>query len=80
MATLTVDKPSAEAIKTQVLDAVEEAKRAIARGKHQLEDLKENTTYRIRRAPLTSVGIGFGAGLLLGAGIALIAVTTAKKS
>ena len=66
MATLTVDETKAEA-KAKVMAAVEEAKRAIAKGKHQFEDL------------LTAVGIGFGAGILLGLLFGIVAVKAAKK-
>jgi ElaB/YqjD/DUF883 family membrane-anchored ribosome-binding protein len=54
-----------EEAKTRVLDAVEEAKRAIVRGTRQFEDLRNEATYRVRKAPLASVGIGFGAGIVL---------------
>ena len=77
MATLTVEETKAEA-KAKVMEAVEEAKRAIAKGKHQFEDLRDTAQYRIKKAPLTSVGIGFGAGVLLGAIAGLIVGKVAK--
>ena len=78
MATLTVDETKAEA-KATVMEAVEEAKRAIAKGKHQLEDLRDDATYKIRKAPLTAVGLGFGAGILLGLLFGIVAVKAAKN-
>ena len=66
MATLTVDETKAEA-KAKAMDAIEDAKRAIVRRQRQFEDLKDTATYRIKKAPLMSVGIGIGAGLFLGA-------------
>ena len=78
MATLTVDETKAEA-KAKVMEAVEEAKRAVAKHKHQLEDLRDDATYKIRKAPLTAVGLGFGAGIVLGALFGIVAVKAAKK-
>ena len=78
MATLTAEEAKVEA-KARVLDAVEEAKRAIAKGKHQVEDLRDTATYKIKKAPLASVGIGFAAGILLGALFGVVAVKAAKK-
>lgn len=79
MATLTVDETKAEA-KAKVMDAIEDAKRAIVRRQRQFEDLRDNTAYRIKQAPLTSVAIGIGAGLVLGAIAGLIAGKTAAKN
>ena len=78
MATLTVEETKAEA-KARVMDAVDEAKRAVVRGRHQLEDLRETATHRIKKAPLASVGIGFGVGILFGAMLAAIAGKVAKN-
>ena len=78
MATVTAEDVRVEA-KAKVMEAVEDAKRAIVRGKHQLEDVKDTASYRIKRAPLASVGIGFGAGILLGAIVGVIAGRVAKN-
>ena len=78
MATLTAEDPKAEA-KERVMDAVEDAKRAIVRRRRQLEDMRDTASYRIKQAPLASVGIGFGAGILLGAVVGLIAGTVYKN-
>jgi len=82
MATLTAERAAVEA-KARAMDAVEEtvyaAKRAINHGKHQLEDLRDTAAYRVKRAPLTSVGVGIGAGLLLGGAIGLIVGRACKR-
>ena len=78
MATLTVEETKAEA-KARVMDAVEDAKRAVERRKRQFDDLKDDAAYRVKKAPLMSVGIGFGAGLLLGAVVAVIAGKASKN-
>ena len=58
-------------IRTAASDAIEDAKmdarRAAKRGYNLAEDLVEDTAHRIKRAPLQSVAVGFGAGLLAGA-------------
>ena len=78
MATLTAEKTAADA-KARVMDAVEDARRAVVRGKHQLEDLRDTAAYRVKKAPLMSVGMGFGAGMLLGAVMGIVAVKTCKR-
>jgi len=51
-------------------DAVEErvhaARRAITRGMHDLEDFRDSAAYRVKRAPLLTVGLAVGAGMLIG--------------
>ena len=84
MATVTVDKEAIKAeAKARVMEAVDDgvyaAKRAIVQGKHQLGDLRDTAAYRVKKAPLMSVGMGFGAGILLGAVLGVIAVKVAKK-
>jgi ElaB/YqjD/DUF883 family membrane-anchored ribosome-binding protein len=60
----------ARLLKTRASDAVEDgvhaAKRAITRGMHDLEDMRDSAAYRVKRAPLMTVGLAAGAGLLLG--------------
>ena len=77
MATLTVEETKAEA-KAKVMEAVEEAKRAIGKNKAQFEELRDEAAYRIKKAPLASVGIGFGVGILFGAAVAMVAGKVAK--
>jgi ElaB/YqjD/DUF883 family membrane-anchored ribosome-binding protein len=79
MATLTVDETKAEA-KAKVMDAIDEAKRAIVRRQRQFEDLRDTASYRIKQAPLMSVALGVGAGLFLGAIVGMIAGKAAAKN
>lgn len=78
MATATVDESLADA-KALAMDAVEDAKRAIKSGKQRLEDARDTAAYRVKKAPLMSVGMGFGAGMLLGAVMGIVAVKACKK-
>lgn len=48
-------------------DAMDEARRLAKRGRYAAEDLIDDTTYRIKRDPLRSVGITFAVGLGVGA-------------
>jgi ElaB/YqjD/DUF883 family membrane-anchored ribosome-binding protein len=60
----------ARLLKTLASDAVEDgvyaAKRAITHGLHELEDLRDSAAYRVKRAPLVTVGLAFAGGILLG--------------
>lgn len=60
----------AKLLKTLAADAVEDgvyaAKRAITRGAHEIEDLREAAAYRVKKAPLASIAMAVGAGVLLG--------------
>jgi ElaB/YqjD/DUF883 family membrane-anchored ribosome-binding protein len=60
----------ARLLKTRATDAVEDrvhaAKRAITRGMHDLEDMRDSAVHRVKRAPLMTVGLAVGAGMLLG--------------
>jgi len=60
----------ARVIKTRASDLLEDglhdARRTVARGMHDLEDLRNEAAVRVRRAPLAAVGLTFAAGLLLG--------------
>jgi ElaB/YqjD/DUF883 family membrane-anchored ribosome-binding protein len=49
-----------------VEDGVHAAKRVVTRGAHNLEDLRDTTEYRIKRAPFAAIGLAFGAGVVLG--------------
>lgn len=58
----------ASLLKTRAADAAETGryavKRAITRGRRELEDVRDAAAYRVKRAPLVAVGVAFGAGLL----------------
>ena len=60
----------ARLLKTLAADAVEDgvhaAKRAIARGAHEVEDLRDEAIYRVKKAPLAAVALAAGAGILVG--------------
>lgn len=49
-----------------VEDGVRATKRALTHGLHDLGDLRDSAAYRVKRAPLLTVGLAFAAGILLG--------------
>ena len=51
---------------TAVETAVIDAQRRVKRGRYAVEDIIEDTSHKIKKAPLRSVGIMFGAGIGLG--------------
>lgn len=53
-------------------DGVHAAKRAMTHGMHDLDDLRDSAAYRIKRAPLMTVGLALGAGILLGVALGRI--------
>ena len=56
-----------DAMSAALEDGKVAARRAVKRGYNRAEDLIDEASYRVKRSPLQSVGIGFGAGLLIGA-------------
>ena len=60
----------ARLLKTLAADAIEDgvhaAKRAMTRGAHEIEDLRDAAAYRVKKLPLTSIAVATAAGLLLG--------------
>jgi hypothetical protein len=60
----------ARLLKTLATDAVEDgvhaAKRAITRGMHDLDELRESAAHRVQRAPLLTVSLAVAGGILLG--------------
>ena len=51
---------------TAVETAVIDAQRRVKRGRYAMEDFVEDTSHKIKKAPLRSVGIMFGAGIGFG--------------
>ena len=45
------------------------ARKTVARRMRELEDLRDETALKVRKAPFTAVGVTFGVGLLLGVAI-----------
>ena len=60
---------STATVKTMAADAAETglhaAKRAITRSCRDIEDLGDSAAYRVRRAPLLTVGAAFAGGIIL---------------
>ena len=67
----------ARLLKAKATELVDEgkvaAKKAYSRTLRDLDDLKDETALKVRKAPFTAVGITFGVGLLLGAVIGWLA-------
>lgn len=61
----------ARALKTMAADAVEDgvhaARRAVTRSARVIEDFRETSAYRIKKAPFLAVAIAAAAGLFVGA-------------
>ena len=70
-------------LKTLAADALEDrmhaARRTITRTVRNLEDLRDSTAGRVRKAPLTSVGLALGAGIVLGGLVAWFSKRTDGK-
>jgi ElaB/YqjD/DUF883 family membrane-anchored ribosome-binding protein len=47
-------------------DAMYSARRAVTHGLREMEDIRDAAALKIRKAPLTTVGLTFAAGLLFG--------------
>lgn len=60
----------ARLFKTLASDAVEDgvraAKRAVTRSLHDIEDLRDTATYRVKQAPFTSLGLAVAGGVFFG--------------
>ena len=63
------------AVEHAVEDGVTAARRAAKRGRYVAEDLLDETTYRVKRNPLSAVAISF----CVGVGVGAIAVWIASR-
>jgi hypothetical protein len=54
----------------RIEDGLHAAKKFAQHRAHDLEDIRDGAGLKIRRAPLTSVALELGAGVLLGAALA----------
>lgn len=72
-----------EAFAWPTLDAIEEnmrkARRAYIEGRHATEDIVAGAALKVRRHPLTAVGIAAGTGLLVGGIFGLFAGRCARR-
>jgi len=70
-------------LKTVATDAVEDslhaARRAVVRGVHKMEDLADEAAHRVRKAPLASIAVAGGVGLLLGLVFGYVARCTSNS-
>jgi hypothetical protein len=73
----------ARLLKTLATDAVEDgvhaAKRAITRGLHDLDDLRESAAYRVKRAPLLTVSLAVAGGILVGIALGWLGRSSRQK-
>ena len=53
-------------IRAAVHDNIRDARRAVAAGRHALEDCTDATALQVRRHPFASIGIAAGIGALIG--------------
>lgn len=56
----------AEPIRAAVHDNLRDARRAVAAGRHALEDCTDATALNVRRHPFVSIGLAAGIGALAG--------------
>jgi ElaB/YqjD/DUF883 family membrane-anchored ribosome-binding protein len=72
----------ASKLKAVIADAVEDgvrsALRAVRQGRHRAEDALDDAKHVVRRNPVESLGIAFGAGILAGALAAWIAARSLR--
>ena len=67
MATLTMDKPEVvRKIAEAYEDGARAARKTLTRKVHDLEDLRDDAVVKVRRSPLSAVGVSFGFGFFFG--------------
>ncbi len=69
MNTALLEAPTKEdlaRIYEKIEGGVDTARRTVTRGLHNLEDVRDTASYRIKRAPLVATAAAFGVGILLG--------------
>ena len=70
MATLTMDKPEVvRKIAEAYEDGARAARKTLTRKVHDLEDLRDDAVVKVRKAPLSAVGVTFGIGFFVGVAI-----------
>jgi ElaB/YqjD/DUF883 family membrane-anchored ribosome-binding protein len=57
---------------------VDNAKRALKRGRRSAEDALDSASYQIKRHPLESLGVTFGVGLVCGLAVGYMARRNSK--
>lgn len=60
-------------------NSVQAAKKLLKHQMHELEDFRDATALKVRKAPLTSVSMAVGVGMLLGAALGFIAAAYTRK-
>ena len=62
----------ADPIRAAVSENVRDVRRAVAAGRHAVEDCADAATLQVRRHPLVSLGIAAGVGMLVGGVIGFV--------
>ncbi len=72
-----------DAANAAVDDSLRATRRAFALANHRMQDiafLKDDVAYRVKRAPLLSVGLAFGAGILAGIVTSVVSLQSRRSS
>ena len=72
--------PNLKAISPETLEeSLHAAKRALKQRTQELEDLRDAAALRIRKAPMESVGLALGVGVILGLAAGVIGALMIKR-